>query len=131
MLDLKNKLINAIRTELATAIKSYDLELNSEVNITDDYTIEIYFEDYVKYILSGRKPNSRFPNIKQIAIWCNKKGIPSDNSTVYLISRAIAVNGIKPRPFFDKFNAEEVVDKFFENYINELIKIIDVCMKKQ
>ena len=95
--------------------------------------IQLLLNDYVQYIESGRKAGSKFPPIQPIVQWAKKRGIPTDNSTIFLIRRAIAEDGIRPRPFmykvldtiYDKWDGEWSSELF-----NELTKIIDEFFNK-
>ena len=90
--------------------------------------IELLLNDYVQYIESGRKAGSKFPPIQPIVQWAKKRGIKTDNSTIFLIRRAIAEDGIKPRPFM--YKVLETIDKkwngeWSSDLFQELTKIID------
>lgn len=79
-----------------------------------DLVLDIVLNDYIQYIESGRKKTymgnetdakrkgAKFPPVEPIVRWCKEKGIPSDNSTIFLIRRAIARDGIAPRPIMAK-----------------------------
>lgn len=90
--------------------------------------IELLLNDYVKYIESGRKAGSKFPPLEPIVQWAKKRGIKTDNSTMFLIRRAIAEDGIKPRPFM--YKVFETIDKKWDGewsseLFQELTNIID------
>ena len=90
--------------------------------------IELLLNDYVQYIESGRKKGSKFPPIEAIRQWAKKRGIKTDNSTMFLIRRAIAEDGIKPRPFM--YKVLNTIDKKWDGewsseLFQELTKIID------
>ena len=95
--------------------------------------IQLLLNDYVQYIESGRKAGSKSPPIQPIVQWAKKRGIPTDNSTIFLIRRAISEDGIRPRPFmykvldtiYDKWDGEWSSELF-----NELTKIIDEFFNK-
>lgn len=78
-----------------------------------DLIFDIILNDYIVYIESGRRAGAKFPPVEPIVKWCRKHGIPTDNSTVYLIRRAISRGGIKPRPVM-QYVFEEVTD-YWEN----------------
>lgn len=84
---------------------------------TDDFeVVSLLVNDYIQYIESGRKPGS-YPPPNVIAEWCQSKGIPSDNGTVYLICRSIYENGIPARPIFDGADGVwELVDRHWEEW---------------
>ena len=90
--------------------------------------IELLLNDYVQYIESGRKKGSKFPPLEPIVQWAKKRGIKTDNSTMFLIRRAIAEDGINPRPFM--YKVLETIDKKWDGewsseLFQELTKIID------
>ena len=95
--------------------------------------IQLLLNDYVQYIESGRKAGSKFPPIHPIVQWAKKRNIPTDNSTIFLIRRAIAEDGIRPRPFM--YKVLETIDKKWDGewsseLFNELTKIIDEFFNK-
>lgn len=95
--------------------------------------IQLLLNDYVQYIESGRKAGSKFPPIQPIVQWAKKRGIPTDNSTIFLIRRAIAEDGIRPRPFM--YKVLETIDNKWDGewsseLFQELTKIIDEFFNK-
>lgn len=79
--------------------------------------VQMLVNDYIQYIENGRAPGS-WPPPNVIAEWCQRKGIPSDNSTVYLICRSIYLNGIKARPVME--NVWERVDVYWNEWADML-----------
>ena len=63
-----------------------------------------------------------------IASWCRRKGIPSDNSTVWAIIKKIHKYGYEGKFFLEDFwrDAEDKtydnLDKLFEAIINDLVE---------
>lgn len=93
-----------------------------------DLVFDIILNDYITYIESGRRKGAKFPPVAPIVAWARKKGIPTDNSTIFLIRRAISRDGIQPRPIMayvmegvDREWDEQLADKLF----NQIIEIID------
>jgi hypothetical protein len=93
-----------------------------------DLIFDIILNDYLVFIESGRRKGAKFPPVAPIVAWARKKGIPTDNSTIFLIRRAISRDGIKPRPLmqyvFEEIDREwddSLADKLF----NQIIEIID------
>lgn len=98
-----------------------------------DLIMDIVLNDYIQYIESGRRKGAKFPPVEPIVRWCKERGIPTDNSTVFLIRRAISRDGISARPIMAKvfdeldraWNGEwsdilfdkimEQIDNFFNN----------------
>lgn len=125
------KIINAIKDDikrLVQEVMSSDLMINKksgtntiigsslykslETDGNDDFIFHFYLNDYVKYVESGRRAGAKFPPVEPIVRWCRKNGIPTDNSTIFLIRRAISREGIKPRPFIA--TVFEEMDKIWE-----------------
>ena len=106
--------------------KNLKRDIDSEVIVSGDGNMQLKFNipDYGIFVDQGRYPwglkgttaenmkgnwKHRFPPPNVIAAWAKSKGLPqfrdkkgrymSHNSRAFLISRAIAVKGIKPRPF--------------------------------
>lgn len=103
-----------------------DSNLFSELNysVDDIEVVSLLVNDYIKYIESGRKPGT-YPPPNVIAEWCQRKGLPSDNGTVYLICRSIYENGIKPRPIFDGDGGVwDTVDKYWNDWADMIFNTI-------
>lgn len=99
-------------------------ELETMVNSDNLDVIKIMLNDYIVYIEGGRKPGT-FPPPSVIAQWCQRKGIPSDNGTVYLICRSIYENGIAPRPIFDgDFGVWDMVDSFIDDWCDMIFNTL-------
>jgi hypothetical protein len=85
-------------------------------NIDDIEVITLLVNDYIQYIESGRKSGT-YPPPHVIAEWCQRKGLPSDNGTVYLICRSIYENGIPARPIFEGADGVwEIVDRYWDDW---------------
>ncbi len=98
-----------------------------------DLVFDIMLNDYITFIESGRRKGAKMPPVEPIVRWAKKHGIPTDNSTIYLIRRAISRDGIQARPVmatvFDELDNEwnngwsdrlfniiiEQIDKYFNN----------------
>lgn len=90
-----------------------------------DLVYDIILNDYLVYIENGRRKGAKMPPVEPIVNWARQKGIPTDNSTIYLIRRAISRDGIKPRPFM-AYVMEEV-DRIWERGLAD--KIFDIIME--
>ena len=93
-----------------------------------DLIFDIVLNDYITFIESGRRKGAKFPPVEPIVRWARSKGIPTDNSTIYLIRRAISRDGIKPRPIMqyvfeeiDREWDEQLADELF----NKIMEMID------
>ena len=78
-----------------------------------DLIFDIILNDYLVFIENGRRKGAKMPPVEPIVRWARSKGIPTDNSTIYLIRRAISRDGIKARPFMA--HVMEEIDKFFNS----------------
>ena len=88
--------------------------------------------DYLVFIESGRRAGAKFPPVEPIVKWARKRGIPTDNSTIFLIRRAISRDGIKPSPFLAYIFEE--MDNWWENdwadeIFNKIMEQIDNFFK--
>lgn len=96
-----------------------------------DLVFDIILNDYLVYIENGRRKGAKMPPVEPIVAWAKKHGIPTDNSTIFLIRRAISRDGIKARPFM-AYVMEEVgrewgnlSDKLFEKIMEEIDKFFN------
>lgn len=91
-----------------------------------DLIFDIVLNDYITFIESGRRKGAKFPPVEPIVRWARSRGIPTDNSTIFLIRRAISRDGIKPRPIM-QYVFEEVDREWDEQLADELFnKIMDL-----
>lgn len=72
----------------------------------------------------SEKPDQKFPPPQVIAEWAGRKGIPTDNKTIYLICRSIWEKGIKARPFVE--TSFETIDEEFDGWADRLFDAICV-----
>ena len=87
-----------------------------------DLIFDIILNDYLVYIENGRRKGAKMPPIEPIVRWAKSKGIPTDNSTIYLIRRAIARDGIKARPFMA--HVMEEMDREWNGLADEIFNVI-------
>lgn len=107
-----------------------DIYNNLQVKATNDgdLVFDILLNDYLTYIESGRRKGAKFPPVEPIVKWARKRGIPTDNSTIFLIRRAISRDGIAPRPFMDKVfeDIDYAWDKgWADELFDEIMKMIN------
>ena len=86
-------------------------ELSVRSTSDGDLVFDIMLNDYITYIENGRRKGAKFPPIEPIIQWCRKKGLPTDNSTIFLIRRAISRDGIAARPIMAR-----VFDELYRNW---------------
>lgn len=102
--------------------------LKVEARNDGDIVFDMMLNDYLVFIESGRRAGAKFPPVEPIVRWARQRGIPTDNSTIYLIRRAISRDGIKPRPFLSYIFDE--LDKRWDNdwsdeIFNRIIEQLD------
>ena len=87
-----------------------------------DLVFDIILNDYLVFIESGRRKGAKMPPVEPIIRWAKSKGIPTDNSTIYLIRRAISRDGIKARPFMA--HVMEELDREWNGVADEIFNVI-------
>lgn len=114
--------------EQQLAGSALDEDLHYAVEMSGNPIIKLMFNDYVGYLETGRHANTgALPPISELRDWALRKGIPTDNNTLYAIAKAIQMQGIAPRPILSVL--EEKIDRSFENHwaddlFDEIIKEI-------
>ena len=100
--NAKSILIQNRKVASGRLVNSVRYTVNSQGKISFIYDID------GKWVTQGRRRGSRFPPPAPISRWIREKGIQgrdkrgrfiSNKSLTFLISRAIARDGIKPLPF--------------------------------
>lgn len=106
-----------------------DSALNNKVRIRtqqtkDSIVIEALFDNYIDYVEQGRKPRSgKKPPIDALRDWALARGIPTDNSTLFLIGRAIWRDGYEGRPILATLE-DEIEKAFNERWAEQLFDAI-------
>lgn len=98
----------------------------------DNIILKLFANHYIYWVDQGRGPSNIPPltrwadPVGDIAGWCRRKGIPSDNSTVWAIIKKIHKYGYEGRFFLEDFwrQAEQAtydnLDNLFDAIISEL-----------
>lgn len=138
MQDVKSNLILAfklIADDISyiwkKCLAQYNLDDSNLANDTETNTqfpnILFHYNDYAEYIENGRKPHTNKVPLYALLDWAKRKGIPTDNNTLYAIRESIYKNGIKPRniltTFYDAIDKEfddTYADILFESIIEQL-----------
>ena len=108
-------------------------QLTAKVTHDGDLIFDLMLNDYIRYIESGRRAGAKFPPVEPIVKWARQHGIQTDNSTIFLIRRAISRDGISPRPImavvfdeldkkWDKDWADELFDEIMR-MINDFFNV--------
>jgi hypothetical protein len=123
---------NLIRGKKVAAGTLYNSVSYSVNKLTGE--IEFYYAEEGEFVESGRRKNSRFPPPGAIAKWAKEKGIPqfrdkkgryiSNDSRTFLLSRSIAIKGIKPFPFFTDA-VEQATQQLYNDLEDALIKDLE------
>lgn len=107
---------------------------NIDAVSTDDLgVINLLIDEYAVLYIDGdgyewaRRPVSvkkdqKWPPPQIIAEWAARKGLPTNNTTIYLICRSIWEKGIKARPFINA--SFEEIDRQFEDWADKLFNAI-------
>jgi hypothetical protein len=92
--------------------------------------IDTYFGNYLDYLEKGREPRKgKFPPADELRDWALSKNIPADNSTLFLIARAIWRDGYEGRPILATLE-EQIEHKFDTEWYGKLFEaIIDKLTK--
>ena len=97
-----------------------------------DLVLDIILNDYLEFIESGRRKGAEMPPVEPIVRWARSRGIPTDNSTIFLIRRAISRDGIAPRPFMA--TVMEQIDlnmpNWYDKIFDEITKLINDFFNK-
>lgn len=119
-----NNLINE-KVGRNTIAPDSELYKTLQVKSTNDGDIvyDLMLNDYLVFIESGRRAGAKFPPVEPIVRWARKRGIPTDNNTIFLIRRAISRDGIAPRPFL-QYIFEEMDDRWDNDWSDEIFNKI-------
>lgn len=108
---------------------------NIEAVTTEDIgVINLLIDEYAVLYIDGNgyewarrpvtvKKDQKWPPVQVIVEWAARKGLPTDNKTVYLICKSIWEKGIKARPFINA--SFEQIDKEFTDWADKLFN--DLC----
>lgn len=132
-----DKILKAIQDDIKEvfqqSLKNVNLEdsnlyrtLKVEVNDTSDIFYVLY-NDYLEYIELGRRPRARKVPIDNLRDWAKRKGINTDNATLYAIQQSIFLKGIPSRPilnYVDKNIDLKWDTKWSDDIFNEIISKI-------
>lgn len=97
-----------------------------------DLVFDILLNDYLTYIESGRRKGAKMPPVEPIVRWARSRGIPTDNSTIFLIRRAISRDGIQPRPFMATVMEQIDLDmpNWYDKIFDEITSLINDFFNK-
>ena len=160
--DLKEKTLTIFREMLAAAPNpktgqhtldaTSNIYQNTKVEIEDMEMVKVLIPYYIQYIDGideegkqwewARRPWSMVkgerslaswrPPLRAIIPWMRKRGLPTDNETVYKMSTAIAINGIRVRPIFNEWEKrmDELMDKWMSDLFDAILSDLDEYFNK-
>lgn len=134
--DLANKIAKQITREIMIVwrqLMTSDYAINVKSNTTleftrldtqakveeSDFTFNLFYNYYLEYIESGRKPKARKVPIRPLLDWMKRNFISDDVRVAYAIRESIYQKGIPARPLLEPFG--DMLDERFENKIYEYI----------
>ena len=121
---MESNLLDNKKVGRNTIAPDSDIYRNLQVKATNDGDLvyDIILNDYLTFIESGRRKGAKMPPVEPIIKWARSRGISTDNSTIFLIRRAIARDGIAPRPFMA--TVLEQIDLMMPNWTDDLFEEI-------
>lgn len=107
--------------------------LDNEAKIEEnDFQFNLFYNDYLQYIESGRKIGATPVPIRVLIDWMKRKHISDDNRVAYAIRNSIKKNGIIPRPLLEPFGDmlderfdKKIYDNIFEKITEQLDKYFE------
>ena len=130
---MESNLLDNHKVGMNTIIGS-DIYKNLQVIAKNDgdLVFDILLNDYLTYIESGRRKGAKMPPVEPIVRWARSRGIPTDNSTIFLIRRAISRDGIRPRPFMATVMEQIDLDmpNWYDKIFDEITKLINDFFNK-
>ena len=108
--------------------------LDNEAKIEkDDWTFNLFYNDYLQYVESGRKAGATPVPIRPLIDWMKQKGISNDDRVAWAIRESIYQLGIPARPLLEPFSAmldERFEQKIFDEIFNTIITNLDNFFNK-
>lgn len=131
-------LLDTLKDSFAEIMKKYDLDKSDLVRksrfLYSDNSIIILMADYSEFVDKGRK-SGRMPPISSIVKWIRRSAINVPNGLTvedfaWAVSKSIARDGVKPRPFLERLNTEvrELTLKYLYAKVNN--KLIQTLKTK-
>lgn len=111
----------AVNVKSNTTLEFSRLDTQAKVE-NSDFQFNLFYNDYLEYIESGRKPKARKVPIRPLVDWMKRNMISDDIRVAYAIRESIYQLGIPARPLLEPFG--NMLDERFE------IKIYDYIFEK-
>jgi hypothetical protein len=94
-----------------------------------DTQITLIMNNYYEFIDKGRRPLITRVPTSVLLKWLKRKGMDTDNKTVYAIQTSIYQQGIKPRPFLQK-TFDRIDTELSSELALDFSSVIDQQIKK-
>lgn len=131
--DMTNYLLVNKKSASRKLVESINFRI--EDGILETINLNIYGEDYGKWVNVGRKKKAKRVPISALIEWATIRGLETGEKKLRQLAFAIQTNiwkkGIKPTPFIEftlKRNAQKITDKVAEHQVlfvsNEIDKLI-------
>lgn len=117
----------AINVKSNTTLEFSNLDNEAKIE-KNDWTFSLFYNDYLEYVESGRKPRARKVPVRPLIDWMKQKGISNDVRVAYAIRESIYQLGIPARPLLEPFSAmldERFERKIFDEIFNTIITNLD------
>ena len=118
----------AINVKSNTTLQFSNLDNTAKIE-ENDWTYNLFYNDYLQYVEQGRKPRARKVPIRPLIDWMKRKHISDDVGVAYAIRESIYQLGIPARPLLDPFGDmlddrfdKKLYDEIFNTIITELDK---------
>lgn len=133
VMEFSKDIMDIVRVVMESNISSDSYKNLKVIAKNDgDLVFDIILNDYLTFIESGRRKGADMPPVEPIVRWARSKGIPTDNSTIFLIRRAISRDGIAPRPFMATVMEQIDLDmpNWYDKIFDEITKLINDFFNK-
>ena len=117
----------AINVKSNTTLEFSNLDNEAKIE-KNDWTFNLFYNDYLQYVESGRKAGATPVPIRPLIDWMKQKGISNDVRVAYAIRESIYQLGIPARPLLEPFSAmldERFERKIFDEIFNTIIIELD------
>lgn len=118
----------SVNVKSNTTLEFSNLDTQAKIE-KDDWTFNLFYNDYLQYIEEGRKPRARKVPIRPLIDWMKRNLISDDVRVAYAIRESIYKLGIPARPLLEPFG--EMLDERFEQKIyDEIFNTIIIELDK-
>lgn len=119
----------AVNVKSNTTLEFSKLDTQAKIEHNNDWTYNLFYNDYLQYIEQGRKPEVTRVPIRPLIDWMKRNLISDDVRVAYAIRESIYQLGIPARPLLEPFGnmlderfEEKIYDEIFNTIITELDK---------